>query len=138
MQYALSRVFIDRYGAGWVRQSLQKLGLVVQTREQLPVIYSNFKSLLLARKLDIPDNRELKSGLENTQGYYGRGNTLSIAHPRDKFGHGDLADAVTTAVFATKIKRDSPPEHRIHYLGKGNIFVEEPVKPFCVKYEKVA
>jgi len=123
--YHLTRYFIDRYGAGWVKGTLQKLGLVVHTRELLPVIYSNFKSLLLAGKLILPDNREFKAGLVNTQAYYGRGNTLSIAHPRDRFGHGDLADATVTAVFACKIRRELPPDPIIHYISPGYIFTEE-------------
>ena len=114
--YSLSRVFIDRYGAGWVKGSLQKLVLVVKIRDYLPIVYSNFKSLLNANKLVLPDNQELKSGLQNTQGYYGRSNTLSIGHLRDRFGHGDLADAVVTAVFACKIRRESKPVPEVHYI----------------------
>jgi hypothetical protein len=124
--YSLSRVFIDRYGAGWVKGTLQKLGLVVKIRELLPVVYSNFKSLLLASKLILPDNKELHSGLVNTQAYYGRGNTLSIAHPRDRFGHADMTDAVVTAIYACKIKREEPPEPIFHYISPGYFWTEEP------------
>ena len=104
--YHLNRVFVDRYAGNWIKSALQKIGLISVVRESLPAVYSNFKRLLIAGKLELPDNSELRSGLENTQAYYGKNNSLSIAHERSKEGHGDLADATVTAIAATRI----PPE----------------------------
>lgn len=97
--YNIPGLLIDSYASGWVRQAFEKAGLQVGTREPLPVIYANLKSLVIAGRIAMPDNPELKSGLTRTQAFYSRSNTLSIGHERDRFGHGDLADACATAVF---------------------------------------
>lgn len=104
--YNLDSVTIDRYGAGWVQQALEKLGLEVQFREPLPVVYQNFKSLMLANGVRLPDEKSLRDGLSRTQAYYGRNNTLSIAHERTVSGHADLADAVVTAVWVASCKQE--------------------------------
>ena len=104
--YRIHSAIIDRYAGGWVRSALEKLGLRVETRETLPVIYSNFKSLLLAGRLQLHDNHELRNGLINTVGYYGKNNSLSIGHERGASGHADLADAVATATWAASRQRE--------------------------------
>ena len=100
LTYGFRSVVIDRYAGGWVRSAFENLGLEVETREGLPVVYSNLKSLLVAGRLALPDNRELRGGLENTMAFYGRNNSLSIAHERSGAGHADLSDAVATATWA--------------------------------------
>ncbi len=97
---------IDRYAGGWVQQALEKIGLHVDIRDTLPQIYSQFKSLLLQGRIVLPEKKELKQGLINTTAYYGRNNSLSIAHDRTIHGHGDLADAVVTAVALADKKKE--------------------------------
>ncbi len=103
--YGLDSVMIDRYGAGWVQQALEKIGLEVQLRDALPAVYQNFKSLVLANSVKLPDEKSLKEGLVRTQAYYGRNNTLSISHERTVAGHADLADAVVTAVWVASSRQ---------------------------------
>lgn len=100
-RYSVRSVLIDRYAGGWVRSALEKIGLWVDVRDQLPVVYSNLKSLLVSARLRLPENAELREGLEGTRAFYGRNNSLSVAHERSSgAGHGDLADATATAVWA--------------------------------------
>lgn len=97
--YRINKVSIDRYAKGWVSQALNKLGLEVEIRPSLPEIYTNLKSLLIAQKVRLPDNLDLRKALSNTQAYYGKNNTLSIGHQRSAAGHADLADAVASSVW---------------------------------------
>jgi len=97
--YRLSKVSIDKYAKGWVSQALNKLGLEVEIRPSMAEIYTNLKSLLIAQKVRLPDNPDLRKALSNTQAFYGRNNALSIGHQRSAAGHSDLADAVATSVF---------------------------------------
>jgi hypothetical protein len=103
--YGLDSVTIDRYGAGWVQQALENIGLEVQLREALPNVYQNFKSLVLANAVRLPDEKSLRDGLARTQAYYGRNNSLSISHERSVAGHADLADAVVTAVWVASSRQ---------------------------------
>jgi hypothetical protein len=103
-RYGFDSVTIDRYGAGWVKEALEKIGLEVKCREPLPVVYSNFKTLVLANCVRLPDEKSLRDGLIKTQAYYGRNNSLSISHERNIFGHADEADAVATAVWLASSK----------------------------------
>ncbi len=129
--YNLNRVFVDRYAGNWIKSALLKIGLVSEVRDSLPAVYSNFKRLLIAGKLELPDNKELRSGLQNTTAYYGKNNSLSIAHERTREGHGDLADATVTAVAATRIPREPKPQAKIRYSLQGGISVESnKTRPF--------
>ena len=49
---------------------------------------------------------------------------------RSRFGHGDLADAVVTAIFlvSKKADRPKPAPQRIHYQGVGTLWIEEMPK----------
>jgi len=120
--YNLRTVSIDRYGAGWVQQALEKLGLEVTVRPSLPDVYVNFKSLVISGRVTLPINRELRDGLIQTQAYYSRSNTLSIGHERMSTGHGDLADAVVTGVYESSKVRD---------VQKGKIFIENVVNDWA-------
>jgi len=102
--YHFSIVYIDKYASGWVGGCLKKLGLGVEIRPALPQIYQNLRTLMLAKRIDICPNESLKRALENTQGYYSKGNNLSIGHQRGIEGHADLADALATAVFIASQK----------------------------------
>ena len=51
-------------------------------------VYVNVKSLLIAGRLQLPDNGELRGGFVNTLAFYGRNNTLSIQHERTADGRG--------------------------------------------------
>lgn len=106
--YKIRSVTIDRYAGGWVKSALEKLGLEVEVRENLASVYSNLKSLVIAGRVELPDNVAMKTGLIRTQAFYGRGNTLSIAHERSTSGHGDEADAVATAVWEASKEQRGP------------------------------
>jgi hypothetical protein len=115
-RYSCDTVFIDRYGSGWTRTACEKLGLRVKLREQLPVIYANLKSLLIAGRLELQNHGDLKMALETVRAYYGRNNRFSIQHERGAHGHGDLADAVATAVHSASVLRDSEREAEPEYI----------------------
>jgi hypothetical protein len=106
--YKIREISIDRYGFGWIKSALEKLGLKVTVRESLPGIYVNAKSLIIASLLELPDNGALKSGLMRTMAYYNRNNSLSISHERSATGHADEADAVCAAVWAASQERRAP------------------------------
>jgi len=74
---------------------------------------------LIAGKLQLPDNPDLKKALQNTQAFYGKNNALSIAHQRSAAGHADLADAVATAVWiiSSKPARVTPSIYIIDTYG---------------------
>ena len=107
-RYGLASAVIDNYAKGWVEKDLNKLGLEVVVRDALPKVYQNTKSLMIAGKLALPDDKELKEGMVNTSAYYGRNNAVSIAHDRSSKGHADLADAVCTAVWAVSGEVEEP------------------------------
>jgi hypothetical protein len=97
--YNITKVSIDRYAKGWVQNALEKIGLQVMIRPSLTEIFVNLKSLMLGNRLYLPDIQGIKKALQNTIGFYGRNNALSIAHSRDSDGHGDVLDAIATGVF---------------------------------------
>lgn len=116
-QYRFHRVLIDKYASGWVAASLKKLGLEVEIRPALPQIYTNIKSLMLAGRVELPEGENLRKALKNTQSYYSKSNSLSIGHQRDSSGHGDLADAVATAIWIISSRSDYSGGFKI-ILGK--------------------
>ena len=73
-------------------------------RELLPAVYINMKSLVISRRVALPDTKGLREGLLRTQAFYGRSNQLSISHERTAEGHGDEADATATAVWLASSK----------------------------------
>jgi len=97
--YSINRVSIDKYARGWVSQALNKLGLQVEIRPGLPEVFTNLKSLMIAGRVRLPDNPDLKRALVNTQAFFGKNNSLSIGHQRSAAGHADLADAVASSVW---------------------------------------
>jgi len=97
--YKIRKVRIDKYAAGWVQASLEKIGLTVEVRDKLAVIYTNFKTLALSEKLSLPDRPSLRNGLLRTQAFFSKSNSLSIQHERTSEGHGDIADAVVDAAY---------------------------------------
>jgi hypothetical protein len=103
--YGIDSVTIDRYAGGWAKQALENIGLEVKVRETLPNVYQNFKSLMMAGCVKLPDTKSLKDGLVRTQAYYGRNNSLSISHERSVAGHADEADAVVTAVWVASSRQ---------------------------------
>ncbi|GAH68648.1 unnamed protein product [marine sediment metagenome] len=104
--YHTKKVFIDRYAKGWVEAVLKKIGLEVEIRPTLSEIYVNIKSLMLGNRLHLPDIKAIKQAFLNTQAYYGRSNTLSIAHERNAEGHSDEADAIATSVFVSSKEKE--------------------------------
>jgi peptidyl-tRNA hydrolase len=92
--YHIRKVSIDRYAKGWVKSALEKVGLEVELRPSLAEIYVNIKSLMLGNRLYLPDNQAIKKAFLNTQAYYGKNNTLSIAHERSRESSVSVEKAV--------------------------------------------
>lgn len=104
-QYGIRKISIDRFSRGFVEASLNRIGLEAELRPSLAEVYSNFKSLAIMKRVNIPMLKELGQGLLNTQAYFSRSNTLSIGHERTLEGHSDMADAsVSSLFFSSKIK----------------------------------
>jgi len=106
--YNVCKVSIDRYARGWVQNALEKIGFEVEVRPSLTEIFVNLKSLMLGNRLFLPDNQGIKKALQNTIGFYGRNNALSISHSRDSEGHADILDAISTAVFEASGEEPEP------------------------------
>lgn len=130
-QYNFHKVEIDKYASGWVAASLKKLGLDVEIRPALPQIYTNLKSLMLAGRVELPEGENLRKALKNTQSYYSKSNSLSIGHERGSTGHGDLSDAVATAIWIISSKADYSEGFRV-ILGKkkGHSRISQYESPF--------
>ena len=105
--YNIHKVSRDRYGAGWVQQSLEGIGLEVELRPLPPEIYANAKGLMMAGRLVLSSHPELKAGLINTFGYYGKNNSFSVNHDKHGSGHADMADATIAAIFAASEKSET-------------------------------
>jgi len=97
--YCFNQISIDRYAKGWVQNALEKLGLEVVIRPSLADCFINLKSLMIGNKLSLPDKPTIKAGLQNTQAFFSRNNSLSIAHERNKNGHADEVDAIAGTVY---------------------------------------
>lgn len=97
--YGISTVAVDRYSGGWVKLAFERQGIEVVTRDLLPPIYVNLKSLVISGRVFLPDTKGLREGLVRTQAFYGRSNQLSIGHERTAEGHGDEADSAATAIW---------------------------------------
>ena len=104
--YNLTNISIDRYAKGYVQHALEKKGFIVEIRDKLAALYANFRMLVRAGKVSLPDTPTLRNGLMQTQAYYGKSNTLSIGHERNIYGHGDEADSCVGAVYDAS-KNDS-------------------------------
>ena len=119
--YKIIKVSIDRYAVGWVKNALEKTGLMVELRPSLAEIYVNLKSLMLGNRLFLPDNLGLKKALLNTQAYYGRNNALSIAHERNSEGHSDDIDAIASSTFEASKERHVKAEIRVTSSSWGRL-----------------
>ena len=106
--YNIWKISIDKYAKGWVQNALEKIGLEVEIRPSLTEIFVNLKSLMLGNRLYLPDNQGIKKALQNTIGFYGRNNALSISHSRDSEGHADILDAIATGVFNASGEEPDP------------------------------
>jgi hypothetical protein len=102
-EFGIDTVMHDRYAAGWVDNTLTRYGLEGDKSPMLPVVYSNLKSLVNSGDLYLQDDIALRDGLGNTMAVYGKNNSLSIFHERDKDGHADLADAVARAIYQASL-----------------------------------
>ena len=98
--YRMRNILIDRYAKGYVEELFKQKSITTALRDLLPSIYTQFKTLIISSKVALPDFLPLKTGLSQTTAFYGKNNNLSISHPRDISGHGDLADSVVTSVVA--------------------------------------
>ncbi len=97
-QYGITTVLADQYALGFVANAFEKRNITIEKRATLASLYVDFKTLILAGRVELPVNDALKQGLTRTEVFYNKSNSLSVAHPRDRYGHGDIADAVVTAV----------------------------------------
>ena len=102
--YGITSVCLDKYGAGWVKQQFEDIGIEVEIREALPAIYQNLKSLIMANAIKIPDTKPIRTGLLRTNAFFGRNGTLSIQRERTESGHGDECDALATAAWQASSK----------------------------------
>jgi len=119
-RYNLRGVLIDLYAKGYVMQALKDINLIAEIRPSLAEIFTNLKSLALMDRLFLPASRELEQSLRNTIAYYGRSNKLTIAHERSVvFGHGDIADALSSAVYASSLEKAVRRQGRIYTRKKG-------------------
>jgi len=89
----------DGYASGWVTNALEKRGLNVLASERLAVVYTNLKTLVLARRVFMPDHPSLRGSLLKTQAFFSKSNNLTVGHERTREGHGDLANAVARAIY---------------------------------------
>lgn len=113
--YNLTNISIDQYAKGYVLKALLKQGFVeefIQIRDKLAALYVNFRMLVRAGKVSLPDTPTLRNGLMQTQAYYGKNNALSIGHERNIYGHGDEADSCVGAVYDAS-KNDSVSSLRV-------------------------
>jgi len=113
-RYRCIRCSVDAYAKGWVSASLRsKAGLTVEQRPSLAIIYANLKNLMSGSKILMEDRLEIKESLANTQGYWSRSQNLSVGHERTGSGHGDLVDALASAVYrASQTDSGERPEIR--------------------------
>jgi len=118
-QYGIKKLSIDRYSKGFVEASLNRIGLEVELRPSLAEVYSNFKSLAIMKRVNIPVLKDLREGLLNTQGYFSRSNTLSIGHERTLEGHADMADAGVSSIFFSSRIKTLKRQGRVYFRGKG-------------------
>jgi len=102
--YGITSVALDKYGAGWIRQQFEDVGIEVEVREALPQVYQNLKSLIMANAVKIPDTKPIRTGLLRTNAFFGRNGTLSIQRERSESGHGDECDAIATAAWQASSK----------------------------------
>lgn len=130
-RYNLKTVLIDRYARGYVEQALLEIGLIAEIRPSLSEIFVNMKNLALMSRLDLPSHQELRSGLQNTQGYYNKSNRLSIAHERSIAGHSDLADATASSVWLASKEPETKKQASV-YLGE-DLQEEESIQEFVDK-----
>jgi len=119
-RYDLREVLIDQYAKGYVSQALKDINLIAEIRPSLAEIFTNLKSLALMNRLFLPASRDIEQSLKNTIAYFGKSNKLTIAHERSvAFGHGDIADALSSAVFASSLEKAVKRQGRVYFRGKG-------------------
>lgn len=129
-RYNLKEVLIDQYAKGYVSQALKDINLIAEIRPSLAEVFTNLKSLALMDRLFLPASREVEQSLRNTIAFYGRANKLTITHERSvTFGHGDIADALSSAVFGASLIPERP-------LRQGRVFTRK--KGFSSDRETVA
>jgi hypothetical protein len=98
-RYKVLYVFTDRYAKGWVHAALRKKGLKPVLAPEASLVWTNFRNLVQARDVDLPDTKELRSALMSTQASYTGSNRVTVTRRRDRHGHGDEAEAVARAVY---------------------------------------
>ena len=99
LRYGLYEVMTDRYAKGYVAAAFQKIGVQCAVSPPAVELHFEFRRLLVARKVELPINSEIKNALLETQCFWtAKTNRPSVAHPRNSKGHGDEAEALVRAV----------------------------------------
>lgn len=102
--FGISRIFADQYAFEPLRQSFAKYGLeVIEATFSNPFkhkIYYNLKNLVLNKTIDLLDDSELITELEQIRVERSPTGTLKIGHPPG--GKDDRADALALAAFQTR------------------------------------
>lgn len=100
-RYGVWQVYTDRYAKGWVHSALRKIGVEPVLAPVDIEVWLNFKSLLTSKKITMPDDPELTQGLKDTKKAYGTSQKPRIVRQRSRQGHGDKAEAVAKAIWAS-------------------------------------
>lgn len=101
-RYGAWQIFTDRYAKGWVHAALRKIGLEPVLAPTDIEVWTNYKQLLTAKRVAMPIDAELEQGLKDTKKAYSAASQKTrIVRQRSKKGHGDKAEAVAKAVWAS-------------------------------------
>jgi len=135
--YNLKDVLIDQYAQAYVSIALKEIGLIAEKRPSLAEVFTNLKSLALMDCLFLPASPEIEQSLQNTIAFYGKSNRLTIAHERSvTYGHGDIADAISSAVFASSKEKAVRRSGSVYHGGMGKKIINtEPPKKEKKKFK---
>lgn len=98
-QYKITMVHSDRYAVGYVKESFQKHGVIVEPSElSKSDLYLELQPLLISGQVELLDNDELKEQFKNLERVFRRGSKDMVSHPTWGNFHDDLSNSVAGAV----------------------------------------
>lgn len=104
--YRISRVKADKWGSGFVAESLAKFGITCeQNADPKSTVYGELLPLLTSHKVRLLDNPRLISQLCGLERKTARGGRDSIDHPQGAGGHDDVINAAALALVTALTKR---------------------------------
>ena len=107
-QFGIYQATTDRYAKGWVHAALRKRGIEPVLAPTDMEVWLNLKQIMAAKRVAMPADTELEAGLKDTNKAYGQTQKPRIVRPRNRRGHGDKAEAVAKAVWASSQNFYSP------------------------------